>query len=786
MGGPVAPSSEVGRFLLNLSFPANASVPTLPIGAVYDPSHDLLLGLEANLGFRASALLDEAHPGSLNVSVANIQLAGQAFSSALDTQTDTVYVAEVAGTTTPVLDVQAIDPANASAGATFSTTYAGNPGSMVFDPANGLLYISSSDPGAGTTTSFYGNLSVFDPATGLFDSNPPILPSGELPGPIALDPNGSTLYVSAFPASGAGVEMLAYRVTTNNSLVAATNLSGGSALASTKLFPGSVAYDPADATVFLATSEGNASGLGIYENMTIFNASTLAIEAREPLPLVDVRVGHESAGGSLTYDPDNRDLYLTQNPNAFETNPVVPPTIPTVVVLNGSAVASGNPLAFLNVTFPWVPLAGLYVPAFGGAEGGEMWFPSWNESAAIIDGGYNVLALPPKILSFGPSAPEVDLGGSVTYSTSEELGAGNLTYSYAGLPTGCPASPAAPLVCRPTSPGTFSTTVTVRDQLGENASASTAVTVNPALVAPATVAPQAVDVGQPVSVAAFPAGGDLRYTTTWQFGDGTGASQAVTSHTYLAAGTYPVTVVVTDGLGTSVTETFNVSVSNVPSGAAIYANRTVADVGVPVGFRGVSDNGSAPIAYSWSFGDGSPAGSGLETSHAYAAPGVYVVTLTATDAAGDTARSSIRVAVAADPAGLLRVAPSAVPAGTAETFSEAIAGGEGPFTYLWTFGDGNVSTASNPTHSYARPGTYSVSVTVTDAGGTTVRNSTTLTITPAASPAAPSGGTGLSDGEAALLAGLAAVAGAAVGAVAALLVVRRRRSAGPGPGNPPP
>lgn len=37
--------------------------------------------------------------------------------------------------------------------------------------------------------------------------------------------------------------------------------------------------------------------------------------------------------------------------------------------------------------------------------------------------------------------------------------------------------------------------------------------------------------------------------------------------------------------------------------------------------------------------------------------------------------------------------------------------------WLWTFGDGATSTFENPSHDYAGAGTYTVSVTVTDAKG---------------------------------------------------------------------
>jgi len=46
-------------------------------------------------------------------------------------------------------------------------------------------------------------------------------------------------------------------------------------------------------------------------------------------------------------------------------------------------------------------------------------------------------------------------------------------------------------------------------------------------------------------------------------------------------------------------------------------------------------------------------------------------------------------------------------------------GAEDPPTYAWDFGDGATSTEVNPTHTYAEPGTYEATLTVTDAAGTT-------------------------------------------------------------------
>ncbi|HRP52923.1 MAG TPA: PKD domain-containing protein [Fluviicola sp.] len=51
-----------------------------------------------------------------------------------------------------------------------------------------------------------------------------------------------------------------------------------------------------------------------------------------------------------------------------------------------------------------------------------------------------------------------------------------------------------------------------------------------------------------------------------------------------------------------------------------------------------------------------------------------------------------------------------------------------PTSYSWDFGDGNNSTSASPSHTYATPGTYNVTLTVTNQWGSTTSTVTTITI----------------------------------------------------------
>lgn len=158
---------------------------------------------------------------------------------------------------------------------------------------------------------------------------------------------------------------------------------------------------------------------------------------------------------------------------------------------------------------------------------------------------------------------------------------------------------------------------------------------------------------------------------SWNFGDGSADVGGVTAtHTYAASGTYPVTLTVTDDKGATGSHTTQVTVTapvpNVPPTAAFTA--TTNDLLASVDATSSSDSDGSIAAYSWDFGDGTPAVTGAKATHSYAAAGTYRVELTVTDDGGATAAVSKQVTVAA-PAGPVTLA--------ADAFERTVTGGWG-------------------------------------------------------------------------------------------------------------
>jgi PKD repeat protein len=67
--------------------------------------------------------------------------------------------------------------------------------------------------------------------------------------------------------------------------------------------------------------------------------------------------------------------------------------------------------------------------------------------------------------------------------------------------------------------------------------------------------------------------------------------------------------------------------------------------------------------------------------------------------------------------------------GSAVSFSGSVTGGTAPYTYSWAFGDGTTASGTlTPSHAYTSDGSYTATLTVTDAQNLSSQNSTSVTI----------------------------------------------------------
>jgi PKD repeat protein len=153
----------------------------------------------------------------------------------------------------------------------------------------------------------------------------------------------------------------------------------------------------------------------------------------------------------------------------------------------------------------------------------------------------------------------------------------------------------------------------------------------------------------------------------------------------------------------------------------------------------------APIVqYTFDFGDGSAkvTQSTNTKSHLYTKSGTYTLTSTKTDSAGNVGTATQTVWVAPPTAALTVIPPQSTKSDQWTVTADASAstgGSAGGETFKFTFGDGTTidNAPSIVTHTYTRPGKYTVTVLITDSSGLTASASRNVVLVDGYTPLGP-------------------------------------------------
>jgi gliding motility-associated-like protein len=222
----------------------------------------------------------------------------------------------------------------------------------------------------------------------------------------------------------------------------------------------------------------------------------------------------------------------------------------------------------------------------------------------------------------------------------------------------------------------------------------------------------------------------------WNFGDGSpvvSTTLPTVNYDYRSPGVYNVRLIAIDSNTCNIRDTayltINIRTDKANLGftsaklppceslAYSFNNTSQAPAGRPFGSN----------SFIWNFGDGSriTAGAGPVT-HTYTAPGTYRVWLVLNDTLYCNHPDSIEAEIRITPNTVARFeVPDTACAPFTAVFDNTTLGGQ---SFYWDFGDGNTSTAVNPTHIYQQVGTYVVKLIATDPNTCNRIDSTTRTI----------------------------------------------------------
>jgi PKD repeat protein len=257
--------------------------------------------------------------------------------------------------------------------------------------------------------------------------------------------------------------------------------------------------------------------------------------------------------------------------------------------------------------------------------------------------------------TFSPTNPTINQDVSFNGSSST-VNNGTYNWDFGDGQTGTGVT----TTHRYTRGGTFTVTLAVTSDSRATSTSSRTINVSTALpptTANFTFSPTTPSINQDVTFTAQRPrrGQDFRRRRragqvqgavyNWDFGDGSTGTGTSTTHRFTRAGTFGVTLRVTNDAGLTATTTRQVTVTGtLPAGSADFVFSPIdPHVGDVVFFNG-SLSSVTNASYAWDFGDGTN-GSGVQPTHTYSTARTYTVTLIVTNERGQTASTSKTVTV---------------------------------------------------------------------------------------------------------------------------------------------
>ncbi|MCC6727395.1 MAG: PKD domain-containing protein, partial [Saprospiraceae bacterium] len=305
-------------------------------------------------------------------------------------------------------------------------------------------------------------------------------------------------------------------------------------------------------------------------------------------------------------------------------------------------------------------------------------------------------------------------GSSVTFTNTSvnPPGSGTLVYAW-DFGDGNSSTDASPTHVY-SAGGTYTVSLTTTNLCGSNIKTQQ-VTIQLPPVAGFTATPTSGCT--PLSVQ-FTSTSQGASTYSWTFPGGTPSSSTAQNPTvvYNSVGSYDVSLTVTNASGSNSASQTNYITTNTTATAGFTSSVN----GNTASFTNSSTNATS---YSWNFGDGSPASTETNPTHAYGNNGTYTVVLSATNACG-TVTSSQTVSIVTAPSAAFTGTPTSGCGPLTVQFTNQSSSNATSWSWSFPGGTPSSSTEQNPTVVYNTAGTYTVSLTATNSAGSNTATQT--------------------------------------------------------------
>jgi PKD repeat protein len=212
-------------------------------------------------------------------------------------------------------------------------------------------------------------------------------------------------------------------------------------------------------------------------------------------------------------------------------------------------------------------------------------------------------------------------------------------------------------------------------------------------------------------------GGTAPYTYFWDFGDGNSSTDSHPLHQFQTQNWFSYTcLTITDANGCDTV----ICDSIVPNCTPTSCDAIFTAVNITCDSLWFVPASYGPqYSYYWDFGDGNTS-TNSSPAHTFTNDGLYITTLNLIDSlamCSDTYYFTVQINCGSTCTvdGDFSYAVDSVSCDV--QFISSAWGGQAPYSYYWTFGDGSTSTQANPIHTYPTGGAWTPCLTITDVNG---------------------------------------------------------------------